>query len=177
MPVFEENDEVLVHYGILRRSGRYPYGSGGNNQYNAAVAFQNDLKKLRAEGLSNAEIAKVFGGKDGGYSTTELRSDITVSGNIIKQAQINQAKKLADAGMGNSAIAKEMFGSSTKESTVRGLLAESAGRKKDQLERLADTLKQRIEESAGYLDVGKGTEHHHRSNKEQTRCCFSYAQV
>jgi DNA-binding transcriptional MerR regulator len=165
VPVFEEDDEALVHYGILRRSGRYPYGSGGNDSYTDAIAFQKELKELRALGMSNAEIAKSFG--DPNYKTTQLRSDITVSGIIIKQRQIQQANKLADSGMGPSAIAKEMFGSSSKESTVRGLLEERAGRKKDQLERLADALRTRVKESEGYIDVGKGVHHHFGVKKDK----------
>jgi hypothetical protein len=158
VPVFEEDDDALVHYGILRRSGRYPYGSGGNDSYTDAIAFQNELKELRALGMSDAQIAKSFGDKD--YTTTQLRADIAISGIIKKQHQIQQAEKLANSGMGASAIAKEMFGSSSKESTVRGLLAGQAARKKEQLEQLADTLRSRVQESKGYIDVGKGTEHH-----------------
>ena len=157
MPTFDEED-YLAHYGILRKSGRYPWGSGGNSSGNKdldmANDFQRDLKRLRDEGYTEATIAKMFE-----LTTSELRANIAISGLIRKQDQINTAEKLARTGMSNSAISREMFGTSSKESTVRGLLAEQSERKKNELESIADALRKRVDESSGYIDVGKGNEH------------------
>lgn len=163
MPTFEE-DDYLAHYGILRKSGRYPWGSGGNSSGNKdldmANDFQRDLKRLRSEGYSDSTIAKMFE-----MSTNELRANITISNIVRKQDQINTAEKLARTGMSNSAISREMFGTSSKESTVRGLLNEQSGRKKHELEVVADALRKRVDESSGYIDIGVGNEHHLRITK------------
>lgn len=161
MPVIGEEQyyDFIKHYGIKRRSGRYPYGSGGNvdnSDFGQASAFLKELSDLKGTpGMTEAAIAKGFG-----LTTTELRANIAIAGLIKKQAEINQAQKLADAGMSVSAISREMYGSSSKESTVRGLLAPGAAAKQNQLESLANTLKSRVDESSGYIDVGKGVEHH-----------------
>lgn len=155
MPVFNEED-YLAHYGTPRRSGRYPWGSGGND-VSAARSLLDAVKALRSgpDKMTNTQIAKALGFE----TRTDLDAAIAISGNVKKQADINQAKRLADTGMGTSAIAREMFGTSSKESTVRGLLAPDAARKKDQLDQLTSALKQRVAESHGYIDVGKGVEH------------------
>lgn len=159
MPIIDEED-YLAHYGVKRRSGRYPWGSGGDD-VSAARDFQSALTAMRAktgpDKMSDVEIAQAFG-----MTTTELRENIAISGIVKKQADINQAQRLKDSGMGASAIAKEM---GINESSVRGLLAPQAARKQKQLEELAGALKKRVDESNGYIDVGKGVEHHLRVTK------------
>ena len=54
-----EIDE-LMHYGIKRRSGRYPWGSG-ENPYQHEAWFLNRLNELRKQNLSDEEIADSFG--------------------------------------------------------------------------------------------------------------------
>lgn len=150
-----DEDESLKHYGVKRRSGRYPWGSGGND-LSEAKDFQSALAAMRArtgdKKMSDAEIAKVFG-----MTTTELRANIAISGLIAKQADINRAQSLKDAGHSNIEIGKQM---GINESSVRGLLAPGAARKQAQLEEVANALKQRVDEGSGYVDVGKGVEHH-----------------
>lgn len=149
MPVFDE-EQYLKHYGVLRRSGRYPWGSGGNN-VSEAKDFMDALQVMRKDGYTDAQIAKSFG-----MTTPELRANISISGSIKKQDDINIAQGFAKQGDGPSAIAKKM---GINESSVRGLLAPGAASKKAQLESLADTIKRRVDESSGFIDVGKGTEH------------------
>jgi DNA-binding CsgD family transcriptional regulator len=154
----EDGNISVMQYGVKRRSGRYPYGSGGDEtELGAATIFDAELKKLRAQGMSPAKIAKAFD-----LTTNELRANITISGLILKQNQIFQAERLAKTGMSNIEIGKEM---GINESSVRGLLAPQASRKKDQLEDLANKLRQRVDESDGYIDVGKGQEHYLRVSK------------
>jgi predicted transcriptional regulator len=163
VPIVEEDDyeKFIKHYGTKRKSGRYPYGSGGDeSELGQATAFQKELRDLRSKGMSDSSIAESFG-----LTTPELRANIAISGLIKKQDEINTAQKLKGTGMSASEIAREMYGSSSKESTVRGLLSEQADRKQAQLENLANTLKQRVDESSGYIDVGKGTEHHFQVTK------------
>lgn len=54
------NEEDLLHYGILRKSGRYPWGSGGTqNQRNKQ--FLDYVADLKSKGLSESDIAKGMG--------------------------------------------------------------------------------------------------------------------
>lgn len=154
--VYDDDDDGLLHYGIIRRSGRYPWGSGGNSSSVAAANdFAADLKALKAKGWTESQIAKAFE-----LTSTELRANIAISGLIRKQDQINTAQRLRDSNgttqMSVSAIAREM---GLNESSVRGLLSDQATRKQNQLEGIVDKLRERVEDG-GYIDVGKGNEHY-----------------
>jgi hypothetical protein len=145
----EEHDDYLLHYGIPRKSGRYPWGSGGT-ELSESKDFQSQLASLRKEGMRDTDIAKSFG-----MTTTEMRAAITTSGLIIKQDKINTVEKLQRAGMSNKAIERE---TGIPESSVRALLAPSAKLRSDQIVATADMIKKRVDED-GYIDVGKGVEH------------------
>src|SRR3954453_7998541 len=113
MEVSEE--DYLAHYGILRKSGRYPWGSGDTpNQRSRTVL--DILNQHRKEGLSDSEIAKLYSTKDDPFTTTDLRAAKSRSVNIQKQDQIRTALSLQEKGMGASAIARQM---GINESTVR----------------------------------------------------------
>ena len=47
----------LMHYGTIRRSGRYPYGSGGQ-PYQEAKDFRGYLEDMRGQGMTDGEIAQ-----------------------------------------------------------------------------------------------------------------------
>ncbi len=113
MEVLEEED-YLAHYGILRRSGRYPWGSG-NNQATRNKMFLDYVADLRRNGLTEVQIAEGVG-----LSTTQLRALKSIAKNEQKQAQITLAQKYKDKGMSNVAIGEKM---NLNESSVRALLA------------------------------------------------------
>lgn len=145
-----DEDDYLKHYGILRRSGRYPWGSGGNAEQNHR-SFMGMVKDFRAQGMSEAEIARAFD-----ISTTDLRALKSIANNEIKAADMAMAYRLKyERGMSNQAIAEKM--GLAGESSVRSLLAPARENKADKLQATADMLKQQIEDG-GYLDVGAGTE-------------------
>ena len=55
------DEEFLEHYGMPRRSGRYPWGSG-KDDYQHAIDFLGRIEKLRdKEGLNNTEIDRKMG--------------------------------------------------------------------------------------------------------------------
>lgn len=140
---------AIVQYGIKRRSGRYPWGSGGTD-VSEAGDFMQAVKKLRAEGGSEAEIAKAFG-----LTTTELRANISTANLIQKQDRIARVENMKKSGMSNMEISRE---TGYPESTVRSLLAPSAKVRSDQLVQVADLLKARVDKD-GYIDIGKGNWH------------------
>lgn len=141
--------EYLRQYGIKRRSGRYPWGSGGTD-ISEAGDFMKAVKELRAAGGSEAEIARAFG-----LTTTELRANITTANLIQKQDRIARVERMKESGMSNMEISRE---TGYPESTVRSLLAPSAKLRSDQLVQVADILKSRVD-ADGYIDIGKGNEH------------------
>ncbi len=56
------HEEHLAHYGVKRRSGRYPWGSGGASPESTRNRdFLAEAAKLRKQGLSDAEIARGWG--------------------------------------------------------------------------------------------------------------------
>ena len=72
-------EEELSHYGVLRRSGRYPWGSG-DNAYQNNQNFLGYVKDLQNKGLSEAEIAKSLD-----ITTTELRAEKSIAKNEVKK--------------------------------------------------------------------------------------------
>lgn len=148
--ISEEDYNSLKHYGVRRRSGRYPWGSG-DTPLQRATTFQEQRDALRGQGLSDTEIARGFG-----MTTTELRATIAIAKNEKKQADISMAQRLREKGMSNVAIGERM---GINESSVRALLAPGIKDRADVLESTADMLKKRVDES-GFIDIGKGVENH-----------------
>ena len=52
--------DELMHYGMPRRSGRYPWGSG-EDPYQHSGDFMNRVNELRKQGVSEVDIAKMVG--------------------------------------------------------------------------------------------------------------------
>lgn len=146
-----DEDVYLAHYGVIRKSGRYPWGSGGNTEQNHR-SFVDYLTQLRESGMSESEMAKALD-----ITTTELRAQRMIATNAIKQSNIDMAQRLKDKGMSNSAIANRMGLAS--ESSVRALLAPGVKDRADVLQTTVDMLKRQVDEKQN-IDVGVGVEHH-----------------
>ena len=50
-------DDILMHYGMPRRSGRYPWGSG-KDPHQHTGDFLSRVETLKKKGLSEKEIAE-----------------------------------------------------------------------------------------------------------------------
>ena len=61
-------EDILMHYGTPRHSGRYPWGSG-DNPYQRSGDFLSRIEELKNQGLTETEIAKAMG-----MSTTQYRA-------------------------------------------------------------------------------------------------------
>lgn len=149
--------DVLIHYGILRRSGRYPWGSGATPQERGRD-FLGAVEDLRSKGLSEVDIAKGLNivNARGKPSVADLRALRSIARNEVHKANVAQALRLRDKGMSNVAIGDRM---GLNESTVRTLLDPANAEKRDILQNVAKTLEDRIKDG-GYLDVGPGTANH-----------------
>jgi DNA-binding CsgD family transcriptional regulator len=145
-----EEEAYLAHYGVLRKSGRYPWGTGDTqNQRNRD--FLGSVAELKRQGMSDTEIAK---GWD--ITTTELRAAKSIAKNEQKQADIGRAQTLKDKGYSNVAIATSM---GINESSVRALLAPGQKEKADMQTVTANMLKSQVDKGS-YIDVGAGVEFH-----------------
>ncbi|HEY6021399.1 MAG TPA: helix-turn-helix domain-containing protein [Candidatus Paceibacterota bacterium] len=147
----------LAHYGILRKSGRYPWGSGGDVETRSRD-FLGTVNSLKAQGLSEAEIMRGFG-----MNTTDFRVAKSIARNAVKQADIGQAQRLKDKGYSNVEIGKRM---NIPESSVRSLLAPGQADKAKVLEATSNMLKDQIDKKT-YLDVGAGAELHAGVSREK----------
>jgi transcriptional regulator with XRE-family HTH domain len=146
----ELKEDDLLHYGILRRSGRYPWGSGGTEN-TRNKQFLDYVADLRSKGLSESEVARGMG-----VSISELRAAKSIAKNQQRQADIAMAQRLKDKGYSNVAIGERM---GKNESTVRSLLAPGAKDKADVLKSTADMLRDEVDRK-GFIDVGTGVEEH-----------------
>lgn len=145
----EIHEDDLVHYGIIRRSGRYPWGSGGNIDNQRNPSFNDYVNDLKRQGLSESEIAKGMG-----MSIAQMRARSSIEKNRQRAADIAMAERLKAKGMSNVAIGERM---GKNESTVRSLLAPGAKDKADILTTTANMLRDEVD-SKGFIDVGTGNE-------------------
>lgn len=148
--IFENEDAYLMHYGILRKSGRYPWGSG-ESQEERSRSFLGMVEGLRKEGYSETQVAKDFG-----LTTTELRAAKTIAVSAKRAADIAMAQRLSNKGYSNVAIGQRM---GINESSVRSLLAPGLTAKNDVLVKVGDMLKGQVAEK-GMIDIGTGVERH-----------------
>lgn len=142
-------DSVLMHYGVKRRSGRYPWGSGKEPYQHSGdlLARVNSLKK---EGLNEKQIAEAIG-----LSTTDLRMQLRVANHERRALEADRARSLRDDGLSLNEIAREM--GYKNDSSIRSLLNENTAASKNRAKVTAEVLKKEIEEK-GFLDVGAGVE-------------------
>lgn len=150
--------EELAHEGVLRKSGRYPWGSGENpNQRNAT--FLSTVDELKKKGLTEAQIAEGMG-----ITTTQLRARRTIATNEKLKADQATANRLRlDKGMSNVAIGKEM---GINESSVRALLDPARQERANILMAVSDRLKDAVDKN-GLVDIGEGIESHMGVSKEK----------
>lgn len=152
--VGEDSSEYLIHYGILRKSGRYPWGSGKNPHQRSRdfLSYVDDLKK---QGLSEVQIARAIGDISGEeVSTSTLRAAKAVAKYEHRAALTSQARIMKDRGMSNTAIGAKL---GINESSVRALLEPSRKAKEDVLISIRDTIKDSVDKH-GYIDVGLGVD-------------------
>ena len=96
-------EDSLQHYGTPRHSGRYPWGSG-ENPYQRNEDFHRVYNDLKAQGMTDAEMAREFD-----CSINELKARRSMSSQQEKERQRIQVMRLHDKkGMGWTAIAKEL---------------------------------------------------------------------
>lgn len=155
------SDEYLEHYGMPRRSGRYPWGSG-KEPYQHSGDFMARVNELKKQNVTyKDEDGTVLTGeraiaKTMGMSTTDLRMQIRVAQHERRQLEVDKAKSLRSDGKSLYEIAQIM--GYKNDSSVRALLNENIATNKNRANNTADTLEKLLKKNK-MLDVGAGVEH------------------
>lgn len=151
-------EDILMHYGMPRRSGRYPWGSG-ENPYQHSGDFLSRIEELKKQGMSEKEIADSFG-----LTTTQFRTQKSLAKNERRALEVATAKGLREKGYSLNEIAEKM--GYTNDSSIRSLLNESSETNMNQAQKTADFLRKQIDEK-GMIDVGTGVERELGISKEK----------
>lgn len=151
-------EEMLMHYGMPRRSGRYPWGSG-DNPYQRSGDFLSRVEELKKQGLSETDIAKSMG-----LTTTQYRTQKSLAKDERRALDVARARSLREDGKSLNEIAAIMGFSN--DSSVRSLLNENSEARMNQARKTADFLKEQIEKK-GMIDVGTGVERELGISKEK----------
>lgn len=150
--MYDENKpslDELVHYGMPRRSGRYPWGSG-KDPYQHSGDFLSRIDTLSKSGMSEKDIAESMG-----LTTTQLRIQKSMAKEERRSLEVARAKGLREKGYSLKEIANEM--GYKNDSSVRSLLNEGSEQRMNQSKKTADFLKKQVDEK-GMIDVGVGVE-------------------
>lgn len=152
------DEDYLMHYGVPRRSGRYPWGSG-NESYQRTGDFLSRIDELKSQGMSEKDISTAFG-----LTTSQMRIQKSMANAERRSILVDQATALRDKGMSLNQIAKEM--NFSNDSSVRSLLNQKSSQRMDEASNVAALLKKHIDEK-GMLDVGSGVERELGISKEK----------
>lgn len=145
----DEDDEIIEHYGMPRRSGRYPWGSGGDPYQHGSMDFINRVDGYKKKGFSEVEIANAMG-----VSTGQLRAKLRVAKDDRRRYWIDTAQSLKARGLNPTEIGRKM---NLNESSVRHLLDEHTSVRTDQVMNTAKFLEDQVNKK-GTIDVGEGVE-------------------
>ena len=153
-PIAEEMNDILIHYGMKRRSGRYPWGSG-EDPYQHERDFLGRIEELKKSGWEETpeNIKKEFG-----LTTTQYRAQKGIAKDERRMLNVARAKALKEDGLGDSEIARRIsqeLGRDVNESTVRSWLNAKSESRMKQARETADFIKKNIDEK-GMIDVGAG---------------------
>ena len=147
------DDEYLEHYGIKRRSGRYPWGSGDDPYQHTNGDFLSRVEELKKTGWKETpeNIKTTFG-----MTTSQYRIEKSICKSDRQMYQVETARRLAEKeGLGPTEIARKM--GIKNESTVRSWLNPNYGLKMNEARETAEFLKKQVDEK-GMIDIGAGVE-------------------
>ena len=169
--------EELMHYGIKRRSGRYPYGSGDDPYQHGSRDFLGRVDELRKSGFEYTdEKGKKWTGdtaiaKSMGLTTGQFRTELAIANTERRALEVATAKSLKADGLGATEIGRKM---GIPESTVRSLLDDRSEAKMNEAKEAAAFIKEQVDKRAktdpqgkGMVDIGTGAEKELRISKER----------
>ncbi len=143
---------ALAHYGMPRRSGRYPWGSGKLPYQRGDVDFLGRIEQLQKDnpGATEKEIANMLG-----MTINEMRDRQAIARIYRRNDKIAALRHAIDKeGLSVNAAAKKL---GISESTARSLLNKEAEMRNNEVIAKAEQLKAAVE-NKGIIDVGAGVE-------------------
>lgn len=154
-----ETGEKLAHYGVARRSGRYPWGSG-EDPYQHGKDFLSRVEELKKTGWQETpeNIKKEFD-----LTTTQYRTEKAICKDERRMYDVARAKSLKSDGLGATEIGRKM---GINESSVRSLLNENAESRMNEARNAANFIKKQVDKN-GMVDVGTGVERELNISKEK----------
>lgn len=176
---FIDHSPSFRHYGVKRRSGRYPWGQGdvpyqheawftwgSNDLYNRVEDFRDHYKKEHGKSPTQTQIAQALGMTrtqfDPAYSAAknDVRLKMIAFVEKCKEPKTNPLGK--KEGMTNYEIEKytrEHFGERGRipENTVTSLLNERSKARTEAASSTANFLKAQVKEK-GMIDIGSDVE-------------------
>ncbi len=132
-------------------SGRYPLGSG-DEPYQRGVPFNAIVTQKLNSGKTMKEVADEYG-----ISINRLRAKMTIAKNEDIAKRTQYAVYLRDHKQYGPTKIGEIMGEG--EGTIRSLLKNYDQRKENILQNVTNTLKDKIDETGCYLDIGAGSQH------------------
>lgn len=153
--------DSMAHYGVKRRSGRYPWGSG-DEPYQRSRDFMGRVEEMRKSGYTYTDEktgTKYTGdtaiAKGLGLTTSQFRTEIAIAKDEQRVLQVGTAKRLRDKeGLGPTEIGRRM---GINESTVRSLLNENSELRMMAARKTAEFLKDQVDKKK-MIDVGSDVE-------------------
>lgn len=134
-----------------RGSGRYPLGSGNRPYQSLDQGFLDQVRKLKAKGLTDKEIVDGMGLKN----VDQLKAFKSIAKDNQRIVDREKAIYLRDIeGLNTSEIGRRM---GKAESTIRSLFDEERSIRTNTTKQVANTLKDYVDEHK-YVYVGPGTE-------------------
>lgn len=154
------DEEYLEHYGMPRRSGRYPWGSGEDPYQHSGRDFLGRVEELKKTGWTETpeNIKKEFG-----LTTTQYRTEKALAKDERRALDVARAKSLKEDGLNVSEIGRKM---GINESSVRSLLNPSSETRMNKAKETAEFLKKQVDEK-GMIDVGTGVDRELNISKEK----------
>ena len=152
----EGSEDYLEHYGMPRRSGRYPWGSG-EDPYQRTDDFASRVDRMKQAGMTESEIAKeleiyTYDSKGNPRpSSTKLRAQYSICLEDRQNLVFARMNALKKDGLNRSKIAEAM---GVNESTVRGWEKQQEEGRATQARNTANFLKAQVDKK-GPIDVGR----------------------
>ena len=142
-------DDILAHYGVKRRSGRYPWGSG-DHPFQSSGDFISRVDDLKSQGFTKNEIVN----KLGFDTVNEYNLAYSVATNERRRLLVDRVHSMKSDGLSTSEIARQL---NKSESSIRSLLNTTSEDNMNVGAKTADILKKEIAKKH-YIDVGSDVE-------------------
>lgn len=146
----EDDNDIIEHYGVKRRSGRYPYGSGDDRKSSGKGTFLSLDDEMKRKGMGEKERSEALG-----LSINQYRATRSYESAMQKLQDVKSAKTMYEDGKSFAEISQRL---GVSDLTARKYVAqdlESDKLRGNKLQNIKDAVEEGVKKT-GYLDVGAG---------------------